>query len=79
MVNSYIKIEFDVNYSFARYNKDSLFLNFDVRFSPMRHICQKANIEVKFDVQHFQHYLSMTNIFRIESSGPSVEMNFFHA
>ena len=60
MANSYIEIEFDVNYSFARYNKDSSILNFDVRFSPMRHICQKPNLEVEFDVPHSQWYLSMT-------------------
>ena len=60
MANSYIEIEFDVNYSFARYNKDSSNLNFDVRFSPMRHISQKPNIEAEFHVLHFQWYLSMT-------------------
>ena len=38
------------------------------------HICRKPNIEVEFDVLHFQWYLSMT----IETGSLSVISNLFH-
>ena len=42
-VNTYIEVELDVGYSFARYDKDILILTLGFNLSV--HLCQKPNIE----------------------------------